>query len=309
MSEQNAAPSGAPAPAEASSAPVQENQSPESNAPESSDAPVSSAPKVEEKKRLKQLQLKIDGEDVLEDLPFEFDEEHSEYLKKNLQLSKKAQKSMQEAATMKSQVQQFVELLTKDTKNTLKKMGIDPKEFAAQVIEEELKMEAMTPEQKKHAELETELNKIREERKKEKEEFDKRELERIQQQEYEKIDQKMSSTIEKSGLPKSTYVIKKMAQYMLDGAQMGVDLQPEDVIDLVKQEVHDDLKQLIQTLGEDKVEQFIGKETLDKIRKRNISRAKTTPASVKAAIKDVGNTKSSSEKPAEKINFKKFFGA
>jgi hypothetical protein len=309
MSEQNSAPQSAPE-AAAPSAPESQSegqldQSPESSAPGKEAA---AAPKAEEKKRLKQLQLKIDGEELLEDLPFEVDEEHAEYMKKNLQLSKKAQKSMQESANMKSQVQQFVDLLTKDTKAALKQLGIDPKQFAAQVIEEELAKEAMSPEQRELEEHKAELKRIQEERKREKDEFEKREFDRLQQQEYERIDSKMSATIEKSGLPKSAYVMKKMAQYMVDGMEMGVNLEPEDVIDLVKAEVHDDIRELVQSLGEDSVEQFIGKDVLDKIRKKNISKSKQTPAAVKAAIKDVGAKSKEAPKAQEKVDMKKFFG-
>lgn len=259
-----------------------------------------------ERKRLKQLQLKIDGEEVTEDLPFEVDEEHADYLRKNLQLSKKAQKSMQEASTIRSQVQDFVKMLTSDTKAALAQLGIDPKEFAASVIEEELKLQAMSPEQRERLELEHKLKQLQEEREREKEEYNQRELSRLQQQEYERVENKMVAAIESSGIPRSTYVIKKMASYMMDGAKEGVMLEPEDVVELVKQEIQDDLKQLINALGEDKVESFIGKDVLDKVRKKNISKIKQTPASAKSGIKEVSSNKSQT-KPSEKMSIKDFF--
>jgi hypothetical protein len=259
-----------------------------------------------ERKRLKQLQLKIDGEELTEDLPFEVDEEHAEYLRKNLQLSKKAQKSMQEVSSIRSQVQDFVKMLTGDTKAALAQLGIDPKEFAASIIEEELKLQAMSPEQRERLELEHKLKQLEEEREREKQEFNQRELSRLQQQEYERVETKMVAAIESSGIPRSTYAIKKMASYMMDGAKEGVMLEPEDVVELVKQEIQDDLKELINALGEDRVENFIGKDILDKVRKKNISKIKQTPASVKSGIKEVSSSKSAS-KPAEKMSIKDFF--
>lgn len=259
-----------------------------------------------ERKRLKQLQLKIDGEELTEDLPFEVDEEHAEYLRKNLQLSKKAQKSMQEVSSIRSQVQDFVKMLTGDTKAALAQLGIDPKEFAASIIEEELKLQAMSPEQRERLELEHKLKQLEEEREREKQEFNQRELARLQQQEYERVETKMVAAIESSGIPRSTYAIKKMASYMMDGAKEGVMLEPEDVVELVKQEIQDDLKELINALGEDRVENFIGKDILDKVRKKNISKIKQTPASVKSGIKEVSSSKSTS-KPAEKMSIKDFF--
>ena len=76
----------------------------------------------------------------------------------------------------------------------------------------------------------------------------------------------------------------------------------------MKEEIQADLKELLSALGEDKVESFIGKDILDKVRKKNIAKAKATPASLKAAIKDVGTAKKTDAKPAEKKNMRDFFG-
>jgi hypothetical protein len=283
-----------------------ESQTEESGDSQEQSQNMTKAEAAAERKLLKQLQLKIDGEEILEDLPFEVDEEHAEYLRKNLQLSKKAQKSMQEVSSIRSQVQDFVKMLTGDTKAALAQLGIDPKEFAASIIEEELKLQAMSPEQRERLELEHKLKQLEEEREREKQEFNQRELARLQQQEYERVETKMVSAIESSGIPRSTYAIKKMASYMMDGAKEGVMLEPEDVVELVKQEIQDDLKELINALGEDKVESFIGKDILDKVRKKNISKIKQTPASLKSGIKEVSSAKSAS-KPTEKMSIKDFF--
>ncbi len=301
---QSSAPASAPALDVSSDAP----QTDQSQGQESQQPTQEAAPAPEAKKRLKQLQLKIDGETYDEELPFEIDEDQKEWMTKNLQLSKKAQKSMQSESQLRSQVDQFVKSLKGDTKNTLKQMGIDPKEFAAMIIEEELQQQAMTPEQREKAELQAKLKQLEDERRQEKEAFDKREYERLTQQEYERIDTKMTSVIDQAGIPKSPYVVKKIAQYMQDGLQYGVNLEPEDVIGLVKEEIQADLKELLSALGEDKVESFIGKDILDKVRKKNIAKAKATPASLKAAIKDVGTAKKTDAKPAEKKNMRDFFG-
>lgn len=263
------------------------------------------AEKVAAKKQLNKLMLKIDGEQYEENLPFSIDEDQAEYMTKNLQLSKKAQKSMQSESQLRSQVDQFVKSLKGDTKNTLKQMGIDPKEFAAAIIEEEMQQMAMTPEQRERSELQAKLKQLEDERKNEKEDFDKREYERLTQQEYERIDTQMTSVIDTAGLPKSPYVVKKIAQYMSDGLKFGVNLNPSDVIDLVKEEVHSDIKELIAALG-DGAEEFLGKEIFEKARKKNLAKAKATPASVKAAIKDVGAKKGPTESP-QKQSMKEFF--
>ncbi len=310
MSEENTQSSAAPAvESPATDAPASD-QSQTDTSPEALQAQAESgspAEKAQAKKMLKKLELKIDGETFEEELPFEVDEAHAEYLKKNLQLSKKAQKSMQSEKEYRAQVDQFVKSMKGDTRKTLESMGIDVKALAAQLIEEEMQNAAMTPEQRERAELQAKLKAMEEERRKEREERDKSETERLTQQEYERIDTKMTAAISSAGIPKSPYVVKKIAQYMVDGLSHGVNLEPEDVIGLVKEEVQNDIQELIKALGEDQVESFIGKDIFDKVRKRNVAKAKQTPASAKAAIKDVGAKKSTDSTPKEKVNMRDFF--
>lgn len=265
---------------------------------------------AQQAKKIKSLNLKVYGSDVTEELPFEIDDnpEVVEYLTKQLQLSKAAQRAMQENSTFQKQVQGFFEGLKSNTREALQQMGIDPKEFAASVIEEELKLQQLSPEQREKMELEQKIKKLEDERKKEKEELEKRELSRLQQLEYERIDKQMTDALSSSDLPKSTYTVKKIAGYMLAGAKAGVNLTAQDVLPLVREEIQSDLKELIAALGEDKVESFIGKDVLNKIRKKNIAKAKATPATAKAAVKDVAaSNKADDNKPSEKVSFKDFF--
>jgi len=88
------------------------------------------------------------------------------------------------------------------------------------------------------------------------------------------------------------------------------DLNPQDVIPLVRREMFTDLQDIINALPEDQAEEFIGKEVLTRFRKKNLAKAKApgmTPATAKAAIKDAAG-KTAVEKPSDKVEFRKFFG-
>jgi hypothetical protein len=265
-----------------------------------------------EAKRIRELKLKVHGQEFTEELPFEIEEDPEvvEYLTKQLQLSKAAQRAMQEKSTFEKQVGQFFQDMKSNTKAKLLELGIDPKEFAASVIEEEIKKAQMSPEQLKQMELEQELNRLKEEAKSREEQFNQRELERVRAIEFEKIDAQMTQALDKSDLPRKPYVVRKMAEYMLIGANNGIDLTPEDVLPLVREELLGDLQEVINSLPEDRAEEFIGKEVLNRFRKKNLAKAKqpTTPASVKSGIKDVGGNAKPSEKGGEKVDYRKFFG-
>lgn len=262
-------------------------------------------------KKIKQLKLKVHGEELSEELPFEIEEnpEAIEYLTKQLQLSKAAQRAMQEKSSFEQQVKQFFQGFKSDTKSALKQMGIDPKEFAAAVIEEEIKNSQLTPEQRELEELKAEKRRLEEERKKEREEFEQKELERLRQVEYERIDNQITEALDSSDLPKTPYTVRKLAEYMLYGSQNGIELSAKDVLPIVREELLGDLKTIIESLGDDAAEEFIGKEVLNRFRKKNLAKAKQTPATVKAAIKDVGNSSKQKEsEPVQKKSFKDFFG-
>lgn len=287
------------------SAPSQEGVTPEQA--EANHAAVKS-----EAKRIRELKLKVHGQEFTEELPFEIEEDPEvvEYLTKQLQLSKAAQRAMQEKSTFEKQVGQFFQDMKSNTKAKLLELGIDPREFAAQVIEEEIKKAQMSPEQLRQMEMEHELNRLREESRLKEEQFNQRELERVRAVEFEKIDTQMTQALDRSDLPRKPYVVRKMAEYMLIGANNGIELTPDDVLPIVRQELLSDLQEIINTLPEDKAEEFIGKEVLNRFRKKNLAKAKqpTTPASVKSGIKDVGGNAKSAPKSGDKVDYRKFFG-
>ena len=96
---------------------------------------------------------------------------------------------------------------------------------------------------------------------------------------------------------------------MLIGSRNGIDLSAKDVLPLVRDELMSDLKSIINSLGEDAAEDFIGKEVMTRMRKKNVAKAKTmTPATAKAAIKEGASSAKPKADPKDKVDYKKFFG-
>lgn len=310
-----------PAPV-AESAPVSEDSVDNSNleSTESQDgsseenAQLEASVKQEELKpsQKRKLKLKVDGQEFEE----EFDPSDDEYLTRQLQMAKMAQKRAKEAAELRSQIERIGEYLEqakgdkKKLRALIKELGADEKELAAMIIEEEIANSQKSPEQLAKEQLEEELKQLKEQRENEKKDWETREKERLLGQEIERYDMLVTKAIETTGLPKSGYAIKKMSDYMLLGLENGVELDPMDIADLVKEEIQEDLKELVQAMGPDKAEQFLGKDILSSIRKKNIAKAKANkpPVPVNSSIKDVGSTKGKNDQPKEKQTFKRFFG-
>jgi len=291
-----------------------ENQEAEGQEVAETPAEEKKEPSKAEKKKTKKLKLKVYGKEVEEDLPFEIEEspEALEYLTKNLQLSKAASKKQQEYAQLEKEVAHFLKELKANPRKVLSdpNIGIDVKQLAASIIEEEIANSQKTPEQIKAEQLEAELQRIKDEREREKEELKQKELERLQQQEYERYDLLMTKALEKTDLPKSPYIVKKMADYMLLGLQNNIDVTPDDVVPLVREEMINDLKEMFAVMPEEVIEGIIGKDTINKLRKKRVAQVKAgAPTLPNKQILDTAKKQEPEGKEKDKkLTFKDFFG-
>lgn len=276
------------------------------------DAAANGTPKQAEaaKKMLKRLEIKVNGKSSFEELPFEISEEHAEWMTKQIQKGRAGDEGLRKYGQLESEVGKFIERLKKDPRGALSdpSIGVDIKKLAAEVVEEEIKKSQMSPAEREKAELQAELKQLKEKQKKDKEESEQREFDTKYQQEYTRIEGDMVRALETNQMPKSSGAIKRMANYMLAAANNGINLTVEEIAPIVKQELQEELQELLNALDEDKAEAFIGKDVLTKLRKKNISKAKAGPtSSAKNAIKET-SPKTEEKKPAKKQSFKDHFG-
>lgn len=276
---------------------------------------LSTKQKVEAKKTLKKLKLKIDGQEYDEELPFEIpdDAKSRDYMTKQLQMSKVAQKRMGEKTQLEGEVTKFMEALKKNPRQVLSdpRWGVDLKKLAAEMIEEEIANSQKSPEQLELEKTQRELQALKEEREQERTKAQQQEFERIQEKAYVNYENDMISALSTSDLPQSPYVVKKMADYMMLGVKSGMDITAADVLPLVREEILNDISQMAKSMPIETLEQLFGGDILAKIRKKNIAKAKSAgnaPEGVKGGVKDVGATKTEKAKEEpKKLNYKEFF--
>jgi hypothetical protein len=298
------------APKEISDSELDELEAQESDSDESSeiekDKKISKKEEKAIEKRLKKLKLKVDGKE--EDV--ELDLDNDEELIKHLQLSKMGQKRASEKAQLEKDLSSFLDALKSDPFSILEQeLGLNKEKLIEDYINQQIEAAKKSPEQVEREKMEKELQALRNERKKEKEEAELREFERLQQQEFERVDMQMEQALTKSDLPKSPFVVKKIADYMLVAIENGYDVSPEDVIPLVREEMHADLKEMFGSLPEDVVEGLLGEQVINKLRKRRVAKAQEARKALPAnKVNDTGvNKKEESNKPKERINYKDFF--
>jgi hypothetical protein len=306
MSEQNTAPVAEAPVSEAS--PEETTQDQTNQTP--SEAAVQQVAKEAQKQaqaEMRKLKIKYNGREE----EVEFDPNDNDYLTRQFQMAKLGQSKAQEFSNLQKEVGTFLQKLKNDPKSVLTdpNIGIDVKKFAAQILEEEIANSKKSPEQLDKERLEAEVKRLKDDQKRKEEEFKQKETERLTEQAYVQYDTMINDAIEKSDLPKTPYVVKKMADYMLLGLQNNLDLQAKDVVSIVREEMQNDLKEMFGVMPDETIEAIVGKDVINRIRRKNLARAKATPPTpIRSALKDVGRTGKEEKKEEKKLTIKELFG-
>jgi hypothetical protein len=217
--------------------------------------------------------------------------------------------SQQNYAQLEKEVGAFVKALKDNPRKALSdpRIGVDIKKLAAEVLEEEIANSQKTPEQIEREKEKEEFRKLKEEREQEKEVMRQEKLKIIQEQEFSRYDVAMDKAFTEANVTKSPYLVKRMADYMILGLESGKKLEPADALSLVQEEMDSDLKEMFEKMPAEKLKEFLGKDTLEKIRKHNISMSKKAPAAAKVQTTDIG-TKPVAKTNAKPVSMKDFFG-
>lgn len=155
--------------------------------------------------------------------------------------------------------------------------------LAQDYLHKQIQKEMMTPEQRELAELK---EKLAQEEAAKKELESKTANERMKalteryNQQYEKD---ISDTLATSGLPKTRATVKRIAYYLSEGLKRGVELKAADVIDLVRADYTNEIKELYGSLDGDTLAQFLGDENIKKIREAELK--KLNPATGRPEVK------------------------
>lgn len=258
---------------------------------------------VEEAKaeQAKRLLLKINGEDQEFDLG---NDDHLEQLKQMAQKGEGADKKFQEAASLKKKMESFAEILQNgDIGELLKQVGRNPdaevEAYMARKIEELQKDPKELELERIQKELEEE-RRLREERE---QEMLTAEQERIQEEYSRQLDQEITEGLSETNLPKSPYVVNRIAQSLMAQINGGnVDVTVADVLPSVKQQIQEEIQEMFGAMPEDVIESFLGDGVTTKLRKRRLKKMKETKSanSVKpTGKKEINNSKKEEKKTKE----------
>lgn len=262
------------------------------------------APKPSSKRK---YSPKVNGRQVELELDPNDDGEMVKYLQKALAADEK----FQEAASLRKNVEMLVNELKANPRAVLSHpdLGIDLKKFAEDILNEEIKQMQKTPEQKQLEALQQQLETEKKQREQLEEAKRTAEMSRLEEQAFKQFDDDITSALEKfPALPKSPYVVKRIADTMIEAINLGYkDVQVGDIMPVVEQQISGEIQKMFETMPEEIMEQIIGKNNLSRLRKTRLAKMKKvdTPAQVKST----GKTSESQEKSKEKpVKFTDIFG-
>jgi len=208
----------------------------------------------------------IDGEDVEEEIDFS----DKEGLKKRFQMGHAAQKRMAEAKAAKSKAYEIVKAFEEDPANVFRRLGPKGREAAEKFLLEQIQDDMMSPEEKDYRTTKSKLAKYEAQEAKAKEEAEKSEVSAKENKYAQDFQATIISALDKSGLPKTPELVKRMAGIMSKNLELGLDLTPDELASEVKSDFMQIFKSMMGDSDGDQIIKFLGDEMSNKIRKSDI---------------------------------------
>lgn len=303
-----AAPAPAVEPVEANES-VEESQEQVEASPEEQEAEDKAAAEEAKKQEAlrKKYSLKVNNKVKEVELDLGNDEEVQRYLQKALA----AEEKFQEAASVRKQAEMLVQALKTNPLAVLMhpELGLDVKALAQQVMTQELEDMQKSPEQKRIEELEKALKSKEERERQLEEERRSAEMAKIQEQAYQELDDQITSALSTSELPKSPYVVKRIADAMIEAVNMGYkDITVQQIMPFVEESITSEFQRMFdeapEQTAEKLMEKLVGKKNLDRYRKTKVARVKKP---VQAAVQDTGGKSAEPKKDETPLRHKDLF--
>lgn len=229
---------------------------------------------------------------------------------KNLEIA--ARQAFSEATNARKQAETFVEMLASDPMSILTdpKMPWNFEDLAIDFIAEKIRLEQMSPSERKTMEIEKENKRFKEQFERENQEKSQVQFEREVEYHQNNDAQDIVKTMESAGLPETQVVFQRFAYHMgrliNQAKQEGYNYNPTaaDVLPIVQAEIDETLAYLGKKADPQKLEKTLGADAMKKLRDHEISKVKKNAAPRREAIP--GATPKQSEQANKKMSIQQF---
>lgn len=225
---------------------------------------------VNEKRKYK---YKVDGREVEEELS-------DEDVRQHLSMSKAANKRFQEAATIKKQSEQLIKMLRENPEAVLDNpqiMGNKKfREIAENYLIKQIDEQMLSPEQKQQRDMEQKLRQYEQAEKERKDQIEAEQMEKMQSHYAQDYETKIVAGLSSQGIPKTPRTVKRMAELMSKNLQYGLELEPSQLAEMVKQDYLADIQELFGATEADALLNLLGDNVSNKIRQADLKKLKAS---------------------------------
>jgi hypothetical protein len=259
--------------------------------------------KIELKRRMK---FKVNGREVEKEIDFSDENALQELLQKGFA----ADERFQSASSLEKKMKEFAQLMQSDPIQALIAAGHDPDKLTQAYMEKRVEELSKSPEQLQLEKLQKEIEKERKLRENLENEKLTAEQARVEAEYSRQLDDEITSALSSSDLPKSPYVVKRIAENLMLGIEQGnEDITVQDVLPVVERQIKDEIRQMFEAMPEDIIEKTLGTDISTKLRKRRLSSMKKAPETA-SSVKATGQSEINKSKPKEEpkpVKAKDFF--
>lgn len=260
--------------------------------------------KAELKRRMK---FKVNGREVEREIDLNDETSLQELLQKGFA----ADERFQSASSLEKKMKEFAALMQADPIQALIAAGHDPDKLTEAYMEKRVQELAKSPEQQQLEKLQKEIEKERKLRETLENEKLTAEQQKVEAEYSRQLDEEITSALGSSDLPKSPYVVKRIAENLMLGIEQGnEDITVQDVLPIVERQIKDEIRQMFEAMPEDVIEKTLGNDVSSKLRKRRLSNMKKAPEGA-SAVKPTGqseiNKAKAAKEDAPKVDPKKFW--
>lgn len=264
---------------------------------------------IEAKQELvKRLKLKVNGREIEEEIDFNDEDRLRELLQKGYAADEKFQK----ASGLEKRMQEFAQLIQKDPLKALEAAGHNMDELSEQYMQQRIADMQKTPEQKRLEELEKQIEAEKERNETLENERKQAEQARAEEEYSRQLDDEITVALQDSTLPKSPYVVKRIAETLmiaLNQADNDDEVSVSDIMPLVERQIKGEIQDMFEAMPEELIEKVLGTNVSKKLRNRRINSQKKTVTKA-ADVKSTGKSESkraAAEKEAAKVKASEFF--
>jgi hypothetical protein len=242
------------------------------------------------------FKIKVNGEE--RDVTLDWN--NKEDIIRRLQLGESGQSAMQKASEMERNFEGELQNIINDPWKALEELGFDVDALAEERIQHQIQELKKSPEQIAHEKRDLELETLRQKLKKQEEDQEASRFDKLQQDAEFDLENQISDALSAtSELPKSPYVVKRIADAMLVAMDNGRDdVTVQDVVPWVQKEINEELQGLFGSMPDKVLEQYIGNKTIDRLRQGRLTKMKTQTAK---NIQDTGKQAPEEKKEEKKI--------